>query len=172
VDATIIAIVQFYHPAWLTLFMQAMSSMGSLTAYLVLVPLVAGILALRGKRRLALATLTVMTGNILTPFLKDIIHRSRPDVSVAAISTLAEGFSFPSGHAFAATIFYGFLAYLAFRFRKRWPGILCVALVFLIGVSRIYLGVHWPSDVLAGWLLGLAWLAAFIWITRGRRLLE
>jgi len=65
----------------------------------------------------------------------------------------AEGFAFPSGHALQATVFWG---WLAISFRKRWLYIAAPILALLIGFSRLYLGLHWPRDVLAGLVIGLA----------------
>ncbi|MFZ3062739.1 MAG: phosphatase PAP2 family protein [Actinomycetota bacterium] len=75
----------------------------------------------------------------------------------------ATGFSFPSGHALLATVFYGMIAFILYtRARSKVSRILVVsstaALVLLIGFSRLYLGVHWPSDVLGGYIVGLLWL--------------
>lgn len=75
----------------------------------------------------------------------------------------ATGFSFPSGHTLLATVFYGMIAFILYtRARSKVSRILVVsstaALVLLIGFSRLYLGVHWPSDVLGGYIVGLLWL--------------
>lgn len=91
--------------------------------------------------------------------LKLIIHRSRPDIGYSLIPS--NGFSFPSGHATMSIVFYGLLGYLIYRICKKWWQKLLVvtaasATVFLIGFSRMYLGVHWPSDILAGWAVGLS----------------
>lgn len=99
-------------------------------------------------------------GGLLTKFLKYYYARERPtiDETIDAI-----GYSFPSGHAMGSLIFYGFLSYLLFRsnIRKRmkWGALfLCGVLIFFIGISRIYLGAHYPSDVIAGYLAGSIWL--------------
>ncbi len=78
-------------------------------------------------------------------------------------------FSFPSGHSLFAVVFYGTLAYCALHRRtslRRQFGILAPAMVmpFCIGTSRIYLGMHYPTDVAAGWLTGALWLAAVVTI--------
>jgi membrane-associated phospholipid phosphatase len=116
----------------------------------------------RSHYRLLALTLTVPVGMLLTVMLKFAFHRSRPtwDDPILMIET----FGFPSGHAMAATLLYGFLA--AFGARKvqawRWRVLAVLAagmLVVLIGFSRLYLGVHYLSDVLAGMAAGSAWLA-------------
>lgn len=92
--------------------------------------------------------------------LKDIFDRQRPVIDhLVHVDTL----SFPSGHSMSAMAFYGFLIYLSFQFdmRKRQRLALIiplVTLIFLVGLSRIYLGVHFPSDVAAGYMGGLIWL--------------
>ncbi|MBT2644973.1 phosphatase PAP2 family protein [Bacillus sp. ISL-41] len=99
-------------------------------------------------------------GGLLTKLLKYYYGRERPsiDETIDAI-----GYSFPSGHSMGSLIFYGFLSYLLFRssLRKtiKWM-VLCIygVLIMFIGISRIYLGAHYPSDVIAGYLAGGIWL--------------
>jgi membrane-associated phospholipid phosphatase len=89
--------------------------------------------------------------------LKDFFHRPRPDPVFARL-----GYSFPSGHAFFALTIYGMLAYLLSRDapprrrRQRWGA--TVVAILLVGFSRVFLGVHYPSDVVAGFLVALPWL--------------
>lgn len=117
------------------------------------------------RRWLALAWLAALLGNaLLNPALKRIFARARPlhEHGLAA----AEGFSFPSGHSSGSMVAWGMLAYLLLRLApQRWhrPAVLgAVALVWSIGCSRVFLQVHWPSDVLAGFASGAAWLAVCI----------
>lgn len=114
------------------------------------------------KRRFVaiLAFWLVQAGMGLTvQYGKTFISRSRPaDVAYYTV----EHFSFPSGHATTAVALYGMLAYLLFRYLSR-PGrrlalVLAAVLIVIVGFSRIYLGVHFLSDVLAGFLLGALWL--------------
>ncbi len=95
--------------------------------------------------------------------MKLLVARPRPPLADARI--VADGFSFPSGHATVCAMLYGTLAYLLLRQIRAWPLIVRAAvavftalLIFAIGLSRIYLGVHYPSDVLAGWTAGALWL--------------
>lgn len=99
-------------------------------------------------------------GGLLTKVLKHYYGRERPsiDETIDAI-----GYSFPSGHSMGSLIFYGFLSYFLIRsnIRKgvKWASIyLSGLLVIFIGISRIYLGAHYPSDVIAGYLAGSIWL--------------
>ena len=116
----------------------------------------------RSHYRLLALTLTVPVGMLLNGILKIAFHRSRPPWDDPIL--LIGSFGFPSGHAMTATLLYGFLA--AFCVRKaqawRWRVLAVLAacmLVVLVGFSRLYLGVHYLSDVLAGMAAGSAWLA-------------
>lgn len=111
---------------------------------------------------LALAWVLAVAGNgLLNQRLKLFIGRARPLDADGAL--LAQGLSFPSGHSSGAVVTYGMLAYLALRLLpKVWhlPALLlALALMLLVGASRVLLGVHFPSDVLAGFASGSAWLA-------------
>lgn len=105
--------------------------------------------------------------------LKLLIDRPRPPFELA--SYLEAGSSFPSAHAAVAVGLYGFLAWLAWRdcTARRWwhwaAVVVALILMFLIGFSRVYLGVHYPSDVLAGYAIGALFLAFGIFITRRAR---
>lgn len=105
-------------------------------------------------------------GQILATLLKFGIDRPRPDlVSKLAVET---SLSFPSGHAMLSAVTYLTLGTLAARFlpghvTKIYVFVLAVLLTLMVGVSRLYLGVHWPSDVLAGWCAGFAW-AMLCWL--------
>ncbi len=124
------------------------------------------------RRRYAHASVVAMTmggGGLLNFVLKQFYHRQRPQLD-DPLTTLAS-FSFPSGHAMGATMLYGLLALLAVRFlksgRMRAPVILAAfVIISAVGWTRIYLGVHYLSDVLAGLAIGAAWLA-FSWMTIG-----
>ena len=112
----------------------------------------------RGRAGLALVLIT-LTGRILTEAQKYWIARVRPDIEPHLV--VVKTSSFPSGHAASSMIFYLTLALLvAGRGRLRFPAAAAAILLSLsIGTSRVMLGVHWPSDVLAGWGFGLAWVS-------------
>lgn len=99
--------------------------------------------------------------------VKEIFHRPRPELAVRLIEQ--GGYSFPSGHSMNCIVCYGILIYLIRRYctNRRVADCLTVLLgllIFLIGFSRIYVGVHFPTDVLGGWSLGLAFLLTCIMI--------
>ena len=127
--------------------------------------LVALLLVLRGRRWLALGWVLAVVGNaLLNTTLKDIFARVRPLHDDGPV--LASGFSFPSGHSSGAVVAYGMLAYVLARFvPARWHlpmALATVALAFSLGVSRIFLRVHFASDVVAGFATGTAWLLVCI----------
>lgn len=114
----------------------------------------------RKKDYLAMAVVSigVAGGDLLKRALKNFIHRDRPDNRLAE----ASGFSFPSGHAMVGTIFFALLAYFTLKEIKvrslKWGvGMVIFCLVLLIGISRIVLRVHFPTDVLAGFILGVGY---------------
>jgi undecaprenyl-diphosphatase len=97
--------------------------------------------------------------------LKNIFQRSRPTIPGAYM--VETGFSFPSGHSMISLVFYGVIAYLALSYvkSKKWKVFVTVIILMicaLIGFSRLYLGVHFLTDVLAGWAAGGLWLAVCI----------
>jgi undecaprenyl-diphosphatase len=131
---------------------------------LTLVALLAvGFLIAVGKSRLGmLLGVGILTGSAASALLKLAYARQRPDVVAHLVSV--DTASFPSGHAMNAAIVYLTMAVLLGRGQKRHGAriyILSVGvmLTLLIGLSRIYLGVHWPTDVLVGWIFGASWAA-------------
>jgi undecaprenyl-diphosphatase len=106
-------------------------------------------------------------GQTLSVTMKNLLARTRPDDAIITISH--SGYAFPSGHALISMVFYGFIGYcLVHVMHKSWQKWLtgCIAgvVIFMIGFSRIYLGVHWASDVIGGWLAGGAILILLILI--------
>ena len=118
-----------------------------------------------GRRWLALGWVVALAGNgLLNQTLKQIFGRVRPLDPDGLV--LAQGFSFPSGHSSGSVVAYGMLAYLALRLLPaRWhlPVVAAaVALAFTVGASRMFLRVHFASDVIAGFASGAAWLAVCV----------
>lgn len=120
------------------------------------------------KRRYGMSiTINLLVIFILNIILKNIFQRPRPENLMLITET---GFSFPSGHSMVSMAFYGYLIYLAYKKIYNIPArnttcILLSLLIILIGISRIYLGVHYASDVLGGFCLGAAYLIIYIKIS-------
>lgn len=154
-------------PPW---FEEAAAEITALGGYTILVTLAAITLAmlwLLHKRAAALFLLIGLgSGTVLSTALKYLFARPRPDLVDHLDRTFTS--SFPSGHATVSMVAYLTLAAVAIRFvpthRVRvFILVTAILLAFVIGMSRVYLGVHWPSDVVAGWCIGAAW-AALCWL--------
>ncbi len=137
-------------------------------AVLVLISLSAlGYLLLARRYRAALfASIAVPGGMLLSTVMKMGYDRARPDL--VPHETMVYTASFPSGHSMMSAVTYLTLAALLIRVQpalrlKAYLLIMATLLTLLVGVSRVYLGVHWPTDVLAGWTAGAAW-AALCWL--------
>lgn len=143
--------------------MLEITALGTGTVVMMIVAVSALFLALTRHRYSSLLLLVATAGGLaLNLVLKLFFDRPRPHVIVWGTNAVSS--SFPSGHAMSATIVYSTVAYLAARLaQRRWERwiVMCLAaiVVVLISVSRLYLGVHYPSDVLAGAVVGLAWAA-------------
>ncbi|ENO85274.1 phosphatase PAP2 family protein [Thauera linaloolentis] len=148
-------------PMWLQAAARDITALGSTTVLSLLVCVVAGFLLLLGRRRTALFVLaSSISGALLTLLLKDAFARPRPDL--LPHGDFVTTASFPSGHAMLSAIVYLTLGSLLARLAgaRREKGYIMGAAVFfsaIVGLSRVYLGVHWPTDVLAGWAAGAAW---------------
>jgi membrane-associated phospholipid phosphatase len=147
-----------------TLFFTTLTIIGTPLGLGVLILLVTIPLALRKRWRWALyLIITCGLGGLLNLQLKAYFARARPELAEALRN--AHGYSFPSGHAMGSMIVFGALAYLALRVLPRWRYraaaiSFAFTMVLAIAASRIYLGVHWISDVGAGIVAGLVWLVA------------
>jgi undecaprenyl-diphosphatase len=129
--------------------------------------MVALLIGLGWRRRWGAAVgllITVVGAQMLNNVLKDWFHRTRPAPLEGFIP--AQAFSFPSGHAMVAAAFYLFVGYLAWRILSGKVRLVCttllIAVALLIGLSRLYLGVHYLTDVVAGYVAGIAWTDAVI----------
>lgn len=148
-------------PYWLPEVIRDITSLGS-TVILALVTVLAALyLGLVGKRgTLGFLLGCVVGGQILSTVLKLFFERARPDLIGSAPDVFTA--SFPSGHAMLSAVTYLTLGALLARFEERrrmqifWVTV-AVFLTVIIGVSRVLLGVHWPTDVMGGWCIGAAW---------------
>lgn len=142
--------------------LQAISFLGKPIFLAGVIAVAAGFAWHRGRQRVAVFLLTTaLGGGLVDSAVKILVDRPRPEVDHPVATAL--GKSFPSGHAMSSTIVYGavLLVFMAALPRRRRSLALAAtaALVLSIGISRLLLGVHFLSDVLGGWVLGLAWLA-------------
>lgn len=135
-----------------------------------LIPVISLLIAwffIRKKKWLIIRTAAVVLSSLLLmTFLKTLIQRQRPDDPLVLGIT---NFSFPSGHAFLAVAFYGLLIWLsAHHIRKKWLQWCVISslvlVILLIGFSRIYLRVHYATDVMAGLAIGFVWLSFCLWV--------
>jgi undecaprenyl-diphosphatase len=148
-------------PAWLQIMFRDITSLGGYAVVTLITLAVIGYLLMGGKPGAALWVLaSVGGGAVFSSLLKLGIDRPRPDLVAHLVEVTTA--SFPSGHATLAAVTYLTLGALLSRVESRGSTkiyilTVAVALTLLIGISRVYLGVHWPTDVLAGWCVGLAW---------------
>lgn len=143
----------------LTRLMRLATDLGSATVTVPLMLLVVGLLLWRGQRRTAEIVAAFWIGAQLVDLVtKPFYHRDRPSLFPAFAR--AAGYSFPSGHTVTATLTYGLIAALLARGRHGWqrrlPFLAAAVIVLAVATSRVYLGVHYPSDVFGGMLIGSA----------------
>jgi len=159
---------QFSTPT-VTHLMQAFSVLGSIAVMTPVVFLaICGLIYFHRPRAAALLAIAMVGAGGLDIGLKYAFHRARP---VSFFGTSPGSYSFPSGHALASLCFYGSLAaILTARVRGRTAKIciwiIAAFLVAMIGLSRIYLGVHYPSDVIAGYCVAAAWVGMVVFLDR------
>lgn len=162
-DNRVFDYVHSFRTPELTKFFTIVTDIGDFYGYLVAMCLVTIFLFYKFRSwRFILELLAVIVLAALANMaLKRFIDRARPSIEhLVTVETL----SYPSGHAMSAMAFYGFLTYLTFHIKmaKRLRTLLCfifIFLIFSIGISRVYLGVHFPSDVVGGFIAGLIWIA-------------
>jgi undecaprenyl-diphosphatase len=154
-------------PAWITGVLLDLTSLGGPTVIALVVLAVVGFLLLQTRYWTAFFIfITAVTGEVVSYAMKGVFARPRPTV----VPHLREAFSssFPSGHAMQSAIIYLTLGAVLMRITEsRLTKIYCctvaMLLTFLVGLSRVWLGVHYPTDVLAGWIVGLFW-ASLCWL--------
>jgi len=164
-------------PRWLEIAMLDITALGGTPILAMITIAVVGFLIVDGKRALALfVALATGSGGLASYLLKLGFERPRPDLvaHLVEVHTL----SFPSGHAMGSAVTFLTLGALVMRTNsnraiKAYVMTVAVGLTLLVGISRIYLGVHWPTDVIAGWCAGgswalLCWLIALVLQRRGK----
>jgi undecaprenyl-diphosphatase len=148
-------------PRWLEGFGRNVTALGSAEVLTLVTLAVLGVLLLQGKIGVMVMVVTAVGGGMLLSIaLKEHFDRPRPALVLPGV--LSEDASFPSGHAMHAAVGYLTLGIVLAgmqpqRRLKVYVLVLAIGLILLIGLSRVYLGAHWPTDVLAGWAAGTAW---------------
>jgi undecaprenyl-diphosphatase len=158
-------------PLWLQVAARDVTSLGS-PAVLTLITVAAlGFLGLKRQWSAALFVLGSICGGTAVSFaLKELVQRPRPDFVAAVAQT--QTYSFPSGHAFLSAVTFLTLGALLARMQRQaevkiYLLAVAITITVLVGISRVYIGVHWPTDVLAGWCAGAAW-AILCWLIAER----
>jgi undecaprenyl-diphosphatase len=155
-------------PKWLEEMMRDFTAMGSTGVLTLMVLAVAGFLALTAKTHAAVFVPVSVTGGVIVgQAMKLFFGRPRPEMVPHGAEVYTA--SFPSGHSMMSAVVYLTLGALLARTQpeptvKAYILVIAVVLTVLVGISRVYLGVHWPTDVLAGWTLGGLWALA-CWMT-------
>jgi membrane-associated phospholipid phosphatase len=162
-DSWLISLILSFRSEWLTEYLIIITHLGDRNAYIVFTLLLAVFFLVVRKHSwkfIIQTTLVLILATLSNIALKRIIERERPSLEqLVYVNSL----SYPSGHAMSAMAFYGFLIFLCLRYTMRhWLRRLIVSLLVLvilsIGISRVYLAVHYPSDVAAGFIGGLIWI--------------
>lgn len=154
-------------PWWLHEAAGDLTSLGGIAVLTLFALISLGFLLILRKRLSALLLVVGLAGGVaLSEGLKAVFERERPPLEYQAVETLNA--SFPSGHALLSTVFYltlGVMLTRAFPRRRLKAYVLSVGVLIavLIGLTRVYLGAHWASDVFAGWSVGAAWAMA-LWL--------
>jgi len=154
-------------PAELVEVIRDITSLGGGTVITLVTLIVAGFLALRRNyKSLVLLVVASLGGGLIDTVIKDVVGRGRPTIVPHLMEV--HSLSFPSGHSMMSMVVYVILAVLVtpqLPDRRTRVYVVAVALflTLMIGISRVYLGVHYPSDVLGGWFMGLAW-ATLCWL--------
>lgn len=160
--------LQFYHPTWLTQVAKFVSFIGSPMIVALLVLVLLAVWYVKHRRTEMVRLVLVSFGNLLTIVTKLAFERDRPQPGLVLALSDEVSFSFPSGHSLCAILVGGYFWFIS----TSWPPIhrrvtrwLAAVFVLAIGWSRIYLGVHWLTDVVAGYLIGFVWLwlVAIFW---------
>ncbi|NLJ81012.1 MAG: phosphatase PAP2 family protein [Firmicutes bacterium] len=149
-DSSLILWAQGYASPALTAFLKAVTSLGSLEFYMLAIPIIYWVIDKHfGFRFAVFFSLSAYVNS----GVKHIFRTARPPLELRQI--IQEGYSFPSGHAQGSAAFWGFIA---LEMKELWASYLALLMVALISFSRIYLGVHWPIDILGGIGIGLVLL--------------
>jgi membrane-associated phospholipid phosphatase len=169
-DTTILLWLHQYSNSWIDRLMLGLTNLANPEFVVILVAISLGVLL--WYRRVWAAQIFILNclgGLILNQGLKLIFVKPRPQLWTPLV--VEHSYSFPSGHALGSLVIYGFLAVLlADRYPRYRVGIYSGAssIIMAIGLSRLFLGVHYPTDIIAGYAVGFVWLTTCVWILRKR----
>ncbi|MEO5950375.1 MAG: phosphatase PAP2 family protein [Candidatus Saccharimonadales bacterium] len=154
-------------PTWLKTPFLLMSFIGQPIVTISIGLIIAAFAIFRFNQRLLIASIVALSTMGINTIIKYTFERDRPATEYVSHMVI-KSYSFPSGHTAGSTVIFGLLAYLAFQLLPQPLNVIVSALLALliigIGVSRVYLGAHFPSDVIFGWILGLVGLSIIIYI--------
>ena len=171
-DVTITHAIQRFNAGWFSALMYALSWIGfGPQAYVISLIVLLFLYASGLKWETVVSFVSLILSSALGLGIKVLIDRPRPNADLVNVITQLKDYSFPSGHVLYFTTFFGFLIFLTYTLLKHsWLRVTLLmifgAMVALIGLSRIYEGQHWASDVLGAYLLGSVWLALSILVYR------
>lgn len=170
IDLSVSNIIQAWQPAWLTAVVKIISFITAPEFYFGFIAVAMIWLWRQNNKRQSLIVGGLLLGNALTPLLKWIFQRPRPSASLVHVYQHLGLFSFPSGHAIGIVILLVIL-YVLFRHilrRGQLPLLIVIGILaaLFVGYCRIYLGVHWMTDVIAGYGIGFLWVGAVFWFEK------
>ena len=171
-DEEVLEAFQGLETSWLSAAARNVTQLGSAAVIAVSILALGTFLWITGRRRDAMGCVFIALAELSGFGIKELVGRPRPEFVL--FPPAPESAAFPSGHAVHAVLFFGFLIHLCWfhmgstRLMVALQGFIALS-ILTISVSRIYLGVHWPSDVLGGYLYGAFFLWILIWAVRGHR---
>lgn len=163
-DERLALVLHSFATPWLTQFVRFVTFTGGYGAYPIFVLFLLWLLNQGQKQRALILSICFLGSGLLNLLLKAIFVRPRPSLFDPLITVA--GYTFPSGHSIAGITLYGVLAVFLWQDRRHGWAILAGIWAPLVGLSRVYLGVHYPSDVLAAWMAGTLWIFATFTVVR------
>ncbi|MBD1845276.1 phosphatase PAP2 family protein [Cyanobacteria bacterium FACHB-63] len=159
-DVSVLLAIHQLQTPWLTPIMLFVTDIGDPTVLVIVAVIMSFVLLVRHQRSQAMTVAICGFGALgLNLLLKRLFERSRPELWSRVVEV--KFYSFPSGHAMLSIVMYGLLGYLLANHYQKYRNLIILLmslLIALIGFSRMYFGVHWPTDIIAGYAAGFVWL--------------